>query len=217
MVKPLRFRFWLETAVAVVAAGLSILTLMWPRWPERVFDVTVDWPGRSKWIFAAALMVAAVALLLLARYEWRAAQSGRSRTTPGRVSESPEAMGSAGGEVLTTRRTAYNPAKWTKAYAQKRQVPTFAPFKLHLDTEEQARIRAATAPLFSHRSRSGQDQKHAPNVAMTPIANPAPRASLGYAGPVVKVEASEPFFMGVLVFPLEPAAIRKVVAETVRV
>src|SRR5262245_27838955 len=140
MVKPLRFRFWLETAVAVVAAGLAILTLIWPRWPERLFDVTVDWPGRSKWIFAAALMVAAIALLLLARYEWRS--RGLRTESPGREigqdagtsAEKPgPATHDADTEVFTSRRTAYNPASWTKAYAQKRQMPAFAPFELDLD------------------------------------------------------------------------------------
>lgn len=216
MVRPLRFRFWLATVLALVALGLAVLTLVWSRWPERLFGVTVELADRPGWIVAVALMVVALLLLFLARHEVRVARSRGQDAGAHAAMPEPASVGAAH-EVRTSRRRTYNPADWTRAYAHKRQLPSFAPFELHLDDTEEALIRAAKAPLFLPHLPGGRDQKPEPHIAVTQVANLAPGASLGYVGPVVKVDAGEEFFLGVLVLPLEPAATPEVVADTVRV
>jgi hypothetical protein len=224
MVRPLRLR--LETAAAVVAAVLAIITFVWPRWPEERLGIRAEWPGWPAWTFAAALMVLAIALLLVAWLEGRATTSRASRTgssNGGAVQASettPAQPGQASGEVFTSRRKAYDPARWTHAYSQKRQMPAFVPFALHLDRDHETLIRAAKAPLFlPHVSGTGREkhEPHTPQVRIAEVANPAPGASLGYAGPVVRVDTAEPFFLGVLVFPREREATPQVAPDTVRV
>jgi hypothetical protein len=67
-----RIRFWLETALAVTAAGLAILTLISREWIELVFGVDPDrGSGAFEWAIVAALFVASVALALTARWDRR--------------------------------------------------------------------------------------------------------------------------------------------------
>src|SRR5262245_42859056 len=75
MVRPIRFRFWFETVVALLVASSSIFILIAPRWIEDTLGWTTGWAGRRSWIIAAALLVVAILLLLIARHEWRRARS----------------------------------------------------------------------------------------------------------------------------------------------
>ncbi|MGE5829385.1 MAG: WD40/YVTN/BNR-like repeat-containing protein, partial [Micromonosporaceae bacterium] len=187
--------------------------------------LTVEWSGWPDWTAAAVLLLVAVALLVAAWLEWRGS-SRRSSAPGGRIGHGsmvpPDGTttGQAGREVFTSRRKAYDPVEWSRANVHKRQMPTFAPFELHLDRGEEALIQAATAPVFLPRppgDRAGKQDSRTPPVTMTEVANPAPGASLGYAGPVVKLAAAEPFFLGVVIFPLMAQAAPPVVAETIRV
>lgn len=125
-----------------------------------------------------------------------------------------------GAEVFTSRRSRYDPAAWARAHAQKIALASFMPFEVHLGAIEEERIRAAGAPTFlplgSHASRA-EGVSDAPEVEITSVENPAPRASLGYAGPVVKLDSEERFFQGVLTFPIDTEKTRAVAGETIRV
>jgi hypothetical protein len=66
-------RFFLETATAVLGAGLAAVTLLWPDWIEGVFGVDPDGgSGLDEWLIVAATFFVAIASALLARREWRA-------------------------------------------------------------------------------------------------------------------------------------------------
>lgn len=65
-----RIRFWIEVALAVMAAGLAVLTLITREWIELLFGIDPDQgSGALEWALVAALFVASVALALIARWD----------------------------------------------------------------------------------------------------------------------------------------------------
>lgn len=75
MRKALRWRFWLETAMAIVASILFVITLVQSDWIETVFGVDPDsYSGTLEWMIVAALLALTITLFTLASYEWRRAR-----------------------------------------------------------------------------------------------------------------------------------------------
>lgn len=71
---PRHMRLWGETALAVAALFLGTLTLAVPDWIEVAFRVDPDaGSGAAEVLVAAGFLVLSVAMLLLARHEWRRA------------------------------------------------------------------------------------------------------------------------------------------------
>jgi hypothetical protein len=71
MKRRVRMRFWIETALAVAAVALFLLTLVSREWIEEIFGVEPDaGSGALEWGIVAAFGVAAVLFGLLARTEW---------------------------------------------------------------------------------------------------------------------------------------------------
>jgi integral membrane sensor domain MASE1 len=70
-----RFRFWLEMVMASCSAVLTLITFVWKDWIEIVFGFDPDNDtGSMEWIICSVLLIAAVTLFVLARYEWRRTQ-----------------------------------------------------------------------------------------------------------------------------------------------
>jgi hypothetical protein len=68
---PLRGRFWLELALAGIAAILFVLTLAWHDWIEA-FGIEPDGGnGSLEWVIVGVFAVAALVCGALARAEWR--------------------------------------------------------------------------------------------------------------------------------------------------
>lgn len=66
-----RGRFWVELALAGIAAILFVLTLVWHDWIEA-FGIEPDGGnGSVEWIMVAVFAVAALVCGALARAEWR--------------------------------------------------------------------------------------------------------------------------------------------------
>ena len=75
----LRVRFWLESALAIVASILFVITLVWRDWIEIVFNVDPDsGSGALEWFIVVALLVVAIALFVSAGYEVRKARAALS-------------------------------------------------------------------------------------------------------------------------------------------
>jgi hypothetical protein len=67
-----RVRVRLETAMAVFAGALGILTIFWHDWIEALTGWDPDHHnGSFEWLIVAALLVIAAAMGLLARRHWR--------------------------------------------------------------------------------------------------------------------------------------------------
>jgi hypothetical protein len=65
-------RFWLETIMAAGTGALFLLTLVTRDWIEAVFGIDPDQHnGSLEWFIVAALLAATLALVALARAEWR--------------------------------------------------------------------------------------------------------------------------------------------------
>ncbi len=72
----LRRRFWLEAGVATLTGVMFVITLVWRNWVEIIFGVDPDQGnGLLEWSIVGALFLATVVLVVLARYEWRKAQT----------------------------------------------------------------------------------------------------------------------------------------------
>jgi hypothetical protein len=71
-----RARFSLEAVLAALTTGLFALTLVSRDWIEIVFGIEPDQSnGTLEWVIVGALLVVSVALIALARRDWRRAQS----------------------------------------------------------------------------------------------------------------------------------------------
>ena len=76
MRKALRGRFWLETGLAILTGILFGITLVWHNWVEIIFKMDPDQgSGLIEWLVVGTLLVVTIALIVLARYEWRKAQT----------------------------------------------------------------------------------------------------------------------------------------------
>jgi hypothetical protein len=72
----LRLRFWLEAGMATVTSILFVITLLWRDWIEIIFGVDPDkGNGLLEWSIVGIFLVATIVLFILARYEWRKAQT----------------------------------------------------------------------------------------------------------------------------------------------
>ena len=75
----LRRRHRLEVVLAVICAALSVLTLVFPDWIERVTGLEPDaGSGALEWAIAGVFLVAAVVSTLLARRDHRRLAADRS-------------------------------------------------------------------------------------------------------------------------------------------
>jgi hypothetical protein len=70
IVRTAHIRFGIEVALAVLTAGLAILTLISREWIELLFGLDPDnGSGALEWAIVVALVVASVALALTARWD----------------------------------------------------------------------------------------------------------------------------------------------------
>jgi hypothetical protein len=68
----LKWRFWLETGMAIATGMLFVITLVQRDWIEVVFGIDPDnSSGTLEWLIIAALLVVTITLFTLASYEWR--------------------------------------------------------------------------------------------------------------------------------------------------
>lgn len=72
MQRQLSAGFWVELALAVISALLTVLTMAWPDWIEGLFEVDPDaGSGSSEWGITLAFILATVALAALTGRAWR--------------------------------------------------------------------------------------------------------------------------------------------------
>ncbi len=68
-------RLRVEVIIAALAAGLGVLTLFWRDWIEA-FGIDPDnGSGAAEWYLVGGLFAVAAVLAVVARYEWRRANS----------------------------------------------------------------------------------------------------------------------------------------------
>jgi len=67
-----RWRFWIEFALASTSAVMLVLTVSWNDWIEMIFGVDPDHhQGSLEWLLVAALVGSTLVFSNLARCEWR--------------------------------------------------------------------------------------------------------------------------------------------------
>jgi hypothetical protein len=74
-----RARLWVEGVLALISAVLMVVTLIWPKWFETLFDASPDHgDGSFERLFALVWLAGTVAFVVLARRDWRrlTAQTG---------------------------------------------------------------------------------------------------------------------------------------------
>jgi len=82
----MRFRFWLEIVMATITGVLFLITLVVRNWIEIVFHVSLDNnTGSLEWMIVGVLLVGTITFAVLARYEWRRAQTLMSTPGPGQT------------------------------------------------------------------------------------------------------------------------------------
>ena len=70
--KPSRVRVVAETAIALFAGALGVLTIFWHDWIEALTGWDPDQHnGTSEWMIVAVLLVIAAAVGAAARRDWR--------------------------------------------------------------------------------------------------------------------------------------------------
>jgi hypothetical protein len=73
----LKVRVRLETAVALAAGILGLVTIFWHDWIEMLTGLDPDeHDGSVEWLLVAALLVIAVVMSLVARRHWRLLTAG---------------------------------------------------------------------------------------------------------------------------------------------
>ncbi len=73
----------IETALAVLFAGMAVLTAFWPDWIEAVFRVDPDGGnGSAEWLAVIVLGVAAIAAFILARRDYRTVRAAATPVNP---------------------------------------------------------------------------------------------------------------------------------------
>jgi hypothetical protein len=71
---PIRKRFWIEAAGALISTVLTVITLISREWIEFMFGVDPDGgSGSLEWSIVLAAVSLTVLLSAMARYEWRRA------------------------------------------------------------------------------------------------------------------------------------------------
>jgi hypothetical protein len=74
-----RWRLWLEAALAAGTGILGVLTLFWHDWIETVFGVDPDHGnGSLEWIIAFALLAIALAFSVALRRDLRRAEGSET-------------------------------------------------------------------------------------------------------------------------------------------
>lgn len=90
-----RVRAWLETALALFAGGLGLLTIFWHDWIEALTGWDPDHGnGSVEWIVVAGLLAAAIVMGLLARRHWMLLTP-----VPGQVAAVPGGRGGRHGRL----------------------------------------------------------------------------------------------------------------------
>jgi undecaprenyl pyrophosphate phosphatase UppP len=70
--KPSKVRIGLETAIALLAGVLGVVTIFWHDWVEAVAGSDPDQhSGSAEWLIVVGLLVVAVAMGTAARHHWR--------------------------------------------------------------------------------------------------------------------------------------------------
>ena len=70
--KPSKMRVGLETAVALLAGLLGVVTIFWHDWIEALTGWDPDQHnGSAEWLIVAGLLVVAIAMGAVARRHWR--------------------------------------------------------------------------------------------------------------------------------------------------
>jgi len=70
--QPSKIRVGLETAIALLAALLGVMTIFWHDWIEALTGWDPDQHnGAAEWLIVAGLLVVAVAMGIAARRHWR--------------------------------------------------------------------------------------------------------------------------------------------------
>jgi hypothetical protein len=70
MMRNARIRFRIEVALAALAAGMALLTLITPEWIELLFGIDPDQgSGALEWGIVAMLFACSVALAIIARWD----------------------------------------------------------------------------------------------------------------------------------------------------
>lgn len=69
-----RRRFWVVSAIALVFAGLVVLTIVWRDWIEALTGLDPDHQGGSvEWLLVGGLAASCILFGFAARVEWRRA------------------------------------------------------------------------------------------------------------------------------------------------
>lgn len=70
--QPSKIRVGLETAIALLAALLGVMTIFWHDWIEALTGWDPDQHnGAAEWLIVVGLLVVAVAMGIAARRHWR--------------------------------------------------------------------------------------------------------------------------------------------------
>ncbi|HLZ23128.1 MAG TPA: hypothetical protein VKQ30_13490 [Ktedonobacterales bacterium] len=71
----LRRRFYSESVLSAISLVMLVVTVVRRDWIEMLFSIDPDQgTGAAEWMIAGSLLVATLALMMLARAEWRRAR-----------------------------------------------------------------------------------------------------------------------------------------------
>lgn len=81
--KPSKIRIGLETAIALFAGVLGVLTIFWHDWIEALTGWDPDHHnGSFEWLIVVVLLAVAAILGLAARRDWRLRSAARESPSP---------------------------------------------------------------------------------------------------------------------------------------